>query len=277
MKQLKIATFNVNSIKARLPNVLAWLAESQPHIALLQEIKCENHAFPLLALQEMGYSALVYGQKSYNGVAIVYKTELNITETRRGLPPLPHANTTPDEQARYLEANLAINGQNIRITTLYLPNGNPPYNKPDDDSKYQYKLQWMQRLYHHIQDTLLPLECPIILGGDYNVIPRDIDCYDAESWRGDALIRPETRAKFCQLLHLGLTEAWLSLHPNTGHQYSFWDYQKGAWPKDNGIRIDHFLLSPQANDRLVDCEIDRNPRGKEKASDHTPVWMTLSV
>ena len=276
MEHLKIATFNVNSVKARLPNILQWLTETQPDIALLQEIKTEDHTFPVLDFQSMGYSVLMHGQKSYNGVAIVYKSCLNVIETKRGLPPLPHMADT-DDQARYLEADVIINDQKIRIATLYLPNGNPPYNAPDDDSKYQYKLQWMQRLYNHVRDTLLPLEYPVILGGDYNVIPRDVDCHDAESWRGDALIRPETRAKFNQLLHLGLTEAWLSLHPSTGHQYSFWDYQKGAWQKDNGIRIDHFLLSPQANDKLLECEIDKKPRGQEKASDHTPVWLTLSV
>ena len=270
---LKIATFNVNSVNARLPNLLQWLGDSQVDVALLQEIKCEDDKFPSMEIESVGYKALVHGQKSYNGVAILYKNDLTAVESRRGLPLLE--GDEEDTHARYLEADITKDGKTVRVATLYLPNGNPPYNAPDDDSKFQYKLRWIERLYHHAKNTLLPLEIPFVLGGDYNVIPRDVDCHDAQAWAGDALIRPETRAKFRQLLHLGLCEAWLTLHPSTGHMYSFWDYQKGAWQKDNGIRIDHFLLSPQATDMLAECEIDKEPRGQEKASDHTPVWVTL--
>ena len=255
---MKIATFNVNSIKARLPRVLEWLEEAKPDVALLQETKTEDGTFPLLEIRGQGYEAAVHGQKTYNGVAILSRHP--IEDLRCGLP-----GDKSDEQARYIEATV----KGFRVASIYLPNGNP-----SDSDKFGYKLAWMERLRTHIRRTLLPTELPLVLGGDYNCCPTDKDVYDPEGWADDALCRPETRAQFRALINLGLTEAWRALHNEIA--YSFWDYQGGAWQRDQGLRIDHFLLSPQAADRLVACEIDRKPRGKEKASDHTPVWVELS-
>ena len=256
---MKIATFNVNSVKARLPRVIEWLGEAAPDVALLQELKTQTEAFPYLEIEELGYNTAVLGQKSYNGVAILSKSP--IEDVQEGLPGDPN-----DDQARYLEATV----DDLRVATIYLPNGNPV-----DSDKFPYKLAWMERLASHVRETLLPSEQPFVLGGDFNVIPADGDVYDPAGWAGDALCRPDTRARFRALLHLGLTEAWRALHNEVG-EYSFWDYQRGRWPRDEGLRIDHFLLSPQAADRLLACEIDRAPRGKEKASDHTPVWCEIA-
>ncbi len=255
---MKIATFNVNSIKARLPRVLEWLREAAPDVVLLQEIKTVDEGFPELEIGDLGYNIAVHGQKTYNGVAILSK--LPIEDVTRGLPGDPG-----DEQARYIEATIG----DLRVASIYLPNGNPV-----DSEKYPYKLAWMDRLVAHVRDTLLPVEQPFVLGGDYNVIPADPDVYDPGAWAGDALFLPATRSRFRALIHLGLTEAWRALHGEVG--YSFWDYQKGRWARDEGLRIDHFLLSPQAADRLRACEIDKAPRGKEKASDHTPVWCEIA-
>lgn len=260
---LKIATWNVNSIKARLPNVLDWLEEAAPDVALLQEIKTVDENFPVMEIEERGYNCAVHGQKSYNGVAILSKHPLSDVVT--GLP-----GDRDDDQARYVEAWVEAGDDSVRVASIYLPNGNPV-----DTDKYPYKLKWMDRLAARAQ-ALLQVEEPVVLGGDYNVIPADGDCYDPAAWADDALFKPETRAKFRTILNLGYTEAWRTLHNET-HVYSFWDYQKGAWQKDNGIRIDHLLLSPQAADRLTACEIDKGPRGKEKASDHTPVWCELAA
>ncbi len=260
---MKIATWNVNSIKARLPNVLDWLEEAKPDVALLQEIKTVDENFPVMEIEERGYNCAVYGQKSYNGVAILSKHPLSDVST--GL-----AGDKVDDQARYVEAWVEAGDDSVRVASIYLPNGNPV-----DTDKYPYKLKWMDRLAKRAS-ALLGMEEPVVLGGDYNVIPADGDCYDPVAWADDALFKPETRAKFRMLLNLGYTEAWRTLHNET-HVYSFWDYQAGAWQKDNGIRIDHLLLSPQAADRLTACEIDKGPRGKTKASDHTPVWCELSV
>jgi exodeoxyribonuclease-3 len=259
---LKIATWNVNSIKARLPNVLDWLEDAAPDVVLLQEIKCVDENFPAIEIEERGYNCAVHGQKTYNGVAILSKHPLNDVTT--GL-----AGDTSDDQARYVEAWVDAGDAGVRVASIYLPNGNPA-----PGEKYDYKLGWMDRLATRARD-LLAHEEPVVLGGDYNVIPGPEDCHDPAAWADDALFRPETRAKFRALLHLGYTEAWRALHAET-HVYSFWDYQGGAWQKDNGIRIDHLLLSPQAADRLVACEIDKGPRGKAKASDHTPVWCELA-
>jgi len=259
---MKIATWNVNSIKARLPNVLEWLDDAQPDVALLQEIKTVDDGFPALEIEERGYNCAVHGQKSYNGVAILSKHPLE--DVVRGLP-----GNTDDDQARYIEAWVDAGDRGARVASIYLPNGNPA---PGD--KYDYKLRWMDCLAAHALD-LLKSEEPVVLGGDYNVIPTDGDVHNPDAWADDALFRPETRAKFRTLLNLGYTEAWRSLHAET-HVYSFWDYQGGAWQKDNGIRIDHLLLSPQAADRLTACEIDKGPRGKQKASDHTPVWCEIA-
>ncbi len=254
---VKIATWNVNSIKVRLPNVLAWLGEAQPDVLLLQEIKCITENFPLLELQGLGYHAAVIGQKAYNGVAILSRQPITDTITR-----LP--GETEDEQARYVEGTTC----GIRVASIYLPNGNPVASE-----KYPYKLRWLARLREHVV-TVLERELPLVLGGDYNVIPMPEDVYDPTGWVDDALYKPETRLAFRAIVNLGLTEAFRTLHPTT-HAYTYWDYKGIAWSADQGLRIDHLLLSPQATDRLSACEIDRGPRGKERASDHTPIWCTL--
>ena len=257
---MRIATWNVNSVRARLPNVQAWLAEAQPDVLLLQEIKCETEAFPALDVRAMGYECAVLGQKGYNGVAILSRFPLE--DVREGLPEDP-----ADTQARYLEASV----QGVRVASLYLPNGNPV-----GTEKYSYKLAWMERLHAHAAQ-LLKTEKPVVLGGDYNVIPEPDDVYAPKPWEADALFCPEIRAAYRRLIHLGYTEAFRALHPRTKDAYSFWDYQAGAWQQDHGLRIDHFLLSPEAVDRLKACTIDRTPRGKEKASDHTPVVVELDL
>lgn len=255
---LSIATWNVNSIKARLVNVTDWLGSAQPDIVLLQELKCEESGFPHLEIEALGYQAIVVGQKSYNGVALLSRHPAEDVIT-----VLPGDDT--DTQSRYVEATVA----GVRVASLYLPNGNPV-----GTDKYRYKLAWMDRLAAHMA-ALLETEQPVVLGGDYNVIPEPRDCYNPAAWRDDALFRLETRAAFRRLLNLGYTEAYRALHQDKG-AYTFWDYQQRAWDLDNGIRIDHFLLSAQAADRLTDCRIDREPRGRQKASDHTPVIVTLA-
>jgi len=255
---LRIATWNVNSVKARLPNVMDWLNSARPDIVLLQEIKCQDENFPTMEFEAAGWQVAVHGQKSYNGVAILSRHPLE--DVMRRLP-----GDDADEQARYIQADIL----GLRVASLYLPNGNPT---PGD--KFDYKLAWMRRLIEHAK-TLLSTDIPFVLGGDYNICPTDADVYDPAGWRDDALCRPESRALFRELCHLGLTEAFHALHPEPG-PYTFWDYQAGAWPRDNGLRIDHFLLSPGAADRLVECDIDKGPRGQEKASDHTPICITLN-
>jgi len=254
---MRIATWNINGIKARLPRVLEWLEEFKPDIALLQEIKSMNETFPAMEIESLGYNLAIHGQKSYNGVAILSKYP--IEDTLYGLP-----GDDSDEQARYIEAFTG----GIRVATIYLPNGNP---QPGE--KFDYKLAWMDRLITRTK-TLLEWEEAFILGGDYNVIPADIDCHDPAAWMDDALTQPESRARLRTLINLGLTDALRVYHKET--IYSYWDYQRGAWQKDNGIRIDHLLCSPQATDRLKDAGADRTPRGKEKPSDHTPVWCELA-
>lgn len=254
---MKIATWNVNSAKARLPLITDWLRTASPDVVLFQEIKCETAAFPTAAFEELGYHVNAVGQKAYNGVALLSKAPAEDVLTR--LPGEPE-----DEQARYVEATVA----GVRIASLYLPNGNPV-----PGEKFAYKLRWMDRLYDHAS-TLLAQEIPVVLGGDYNIIPEARDVYSPQAFAGDALFRPESKAKFRALLNLGLTEAYRALHDDD-RAYTFWDYQAGSWPRDNGLRIDHFLLSPQAADRLAGCTIDRGPRGLEKASDHTPVILDL--
>lgn len=253
---MKIATWNVNSVKARLQVLLAWLKSAQPDVALLQELKCVADAFPRLEIEDLGYNCAVIGQKSYNGVAILSRRPME--DLFEGLP-----GDKSDTQARYLEATV----EGVRVASIYLPNGNPVAS-----DKYPYKLAWMARLEAHVRDRLA-LEEPLVLGGDYNVIPSDQDVYDPKRFKDDALGRPETRHAFRRLLNLGLTEAFRALHREP-HRYSYWDYGR-AFDDDEGLRIDHFLLSPQAADRLVACEIDREPRKQEKPSDHTPVVLEL--
>jgi exodeoxyribonuclease-3 len=255
---VSIATWNVNSVNARLPNVVEWLGEAKPDIVLLQEIKCVDDGFPREAVEDAGYNVAVHGQKSYNGVAILSRSPVD--DVRCRLP-----GDEADEQARYVEASIG----GLRVASIYLPNGNPI-----GTDKFAYKLAWMARLRRHVSG-LLEEDPALVLGGDYNVIPEPIDARDPAAWLGDALYQPETRAAFRSLLHLGLTEAFRALHPGEGGHYSFWDYQGRAWDRDDGIRIDHLLLSAAAADRLESCTIDKAPRAKPKASDHTPVIVTL--
>lgn len=254
---MKIAAWNVNSLKARLAHVLDWLRAAAPDVVLLQETKVTDEGFPLEPLNDAGYNVACVGQKSYNGVAILSKWPIDVLA--RALP-----GDADDVQARYLEAFTG----DVRVATIYAPNGNPT-----DSAKFLYKLGWLQRLAHHTR-TLLASEDAFVLGGDFNVAPTDDDVYDPLGWRGDALCRPESRAQWRRTLHLGLTDAIRTVHPG-GHAYTWWDYRAGAWPADQGLRIDHLLLSPQAADRLQDAGIDRTPRAWERPSDHTPVWCEL--
>jgi exodeoxyribonuclease-3 len=255
---LRIVTWNVNSVRARLPNVLEWLAEAQPDVLLMQEIKCETASFPFMDFKSAGYDVHAHGQKSYNGVAIASKHKMeDIVEGLKG--------GGEDAQSRYMEATV----QGVRVASIYLPNGNPVASE-----KYPYKLAWMARLKDRAAE-LLKTEMPVVLGGDYNVIPEEIDVHNPQDWLGDALFLPQSRAAFRDILQLGYTEMFRAQNPGT-QAYTFWDYQAGAWQRDNGIRIDHFLLSPEAVDRSGACTIDRGPRGKEKASDHTPVIIEIN-
>ena len=259
---MKIATFNINGIKARINALPDWLDEAQPDVALLQEIKSVDDAFPRDIFEERGYNVETHGQKSFNGVAILSK--LPLEDVTRGLP-----GDEEDEQARWIEATV-VGDQAVRVCGLYLPNGNPV-----PGPKYDYKLAWMDRLYTRAQ-ALLELEEPFLMAGDYNIIPQSEDAKRPEVWREDALFRPESRAAFRKILNLGFTEAFRARVHGPDH-YSFWDYQAGAWDKNDGIRIDHFLLSPQCADLLRDCQIDAHVRGREKPSDHVPVWVDLAA
>jgi exodeoxyribonuclease-3 len=256
---VKIATWNVNSVKARLPHLLAFLADARPDVLCLQETKCPDADFPMLEVVGLGYRAETLGQRSYNGVAILSKEPP--TEIRRGLP-----GDGSDDQARYLEASFG----EVRVASIYLPNGNPV-----GTDKFTYKLAWMERLLGHARE-LLRREIPFVLAGDYNICPTDDDVYDPVAWRDDALCRPESRARFRALVNLGLTDAYRVFHREP-HRYTFWDYQAGRWHRDEGLRIDHLLLSPHAADRIAACDIDKKPRAGERASDHTPIWCELAV
>ncbi|WP_084400061.1 exodeoxyribonuclease III [Henriciella aquimarina] len=258
---MKIATWNVNSIKARLPTVLEVLKTIDCDVVCLQELKCETDAFPYLEIEELGYNCAVNGQKTYNGVALLSKFPLE--DIQKGLP-----GDDGDDQARYVEA-LIMADTPVRVGALYLPNGNPA---PGD--KYTYKLGWMDRLAAHARGWLKQEE-PFILAGDYNVIPRDEDCWDIAVWRDDALALPDSRAAYRQLKWLGLTDAYEAAD-GRAHEYTFWDYQGGAWQKGHGIRIDHLLLSPQAADRLESVDIFKKAREMEKPSDHVPIIAELS-
>ena len=256
---MKIASWNVNSVKARLPHLLAWVAEAQPDVLCLQETKCLVADFPVLELKGLGYHVEAIGQRSYNGVALLSKTPPE--DIVRGLEGGPD-----DGQARYIEASFG----GVRVVSLYLPNGNP-----SGTDKFTYKLAWMERLYERAQQ-LLRREIPFVLAGDYNICPTDADVYDPVRFRDDALCRPEARARYRALVYLGLTDAYRAFHREP-HRYTFWDYQAGCWNRDEGLRIDHLLLSPHAADRIVECDIDKQPRGRERASDHTPIWCELAV
>ena len=256
---MKIATWNVNSLKARQEHLIKWLGEFDPDVVLLQELKGVEEKFPMMEVNAAGYEAAVVGQKTYNGVAILSKTPIAVTATR-----LP--GEEEDEQARYVEG--IING--VRVASIYLPNGNPA-----PGEKYDYKIRWMRRLYAHARE-LLKTEEAFVLGGDYNVIPEPQDVHDPSKWTRDALYLPESRNALRYIVNLGLTDAFRACNAQGG-RYSWWDYRAGSWDRDEGCRIDHLLLSPQAADRLSASGIDKTPRGWEKPSDHTPVWCELSV
>ncbi len=256
---MRIATFNVNGINARLPRLLEWLDEAKPDIACLQELKAEGDKMPLRAIEDAGYGVVWHGQKGFNGVAVLARGQQPV-ERRRGLPGDPD-----DTHSRYIEAE--VNG--VVVASIYLPNGNP-----QPGPKFDYKLAWMARLRDHAR-ALLAEERPVVLAGDYNVIPTDIDTFSVRAMADDALMQPESRAAFRTLLSQGWTDAIRARHPEPEKMYTFWDYQAGAWARDAGFRIDHLLLSPQVADRLVDANVDKAVRGREKASDHAPTWVEL--
>ncbi len=253
-----IAAWNVNSVKSRLPHLLRWLEAFAPDVVLLQEIKTVEENFPALEIGEAGYHMAVMGQKTYNGVAILSRAPIDeVTATR-----LP--GDDEDQQARYVEASIG----GLRAASLYVPNGNPV-----GTEKFEYKKAWLDRLYAHVQG-LLERDLPFVLGGDWNIAPADGDIYDPKGWGEDALCLPEIRRRWRKIVHLGLTDAFRALNPETG-RFTWWDYRGGAWDRDQGLRIDHLLLSPRAADRLRESGVDRRPRGWEKPSDHTPVWCVL--
>ena len=259
---MKIATFNINGIKARIEALPAWLAEAKPDVALLQEIKSVDDAFPREVFEDMGYRVETHGQKGFNGVAVL--SRLPLEDVTRGLP-----GDDADEQARWIEATV-IGLRTVRVCGLYLPNGNPA-----PGPKYDFKLAWMARMRARAA-ALLATEEPVVMAGDYNVIPQAEDAARPEVWTEDALFLPDSRAALRRIEYLGWTEAFRAREQGPGH-YSFWDYQAGAWEKNNGIRIDHLLLSPQAADLMTDVQIDKAVRGGEKPSDHVPVWVELAA
>lgn len=257
---MKIATYNVNGINARLPVLLRWLAETAPDVACLQELKAPQEKIPEAAIREAGYGAAWHGQKSWNGVAILARgTEPQ--EVQQGLP-----GEDEDVQSRYIEATV----HGIRIGCIYLPNGNP---RPGP--KFDYKLRWLERLHSHAAD-LLASGGPVVLAGDFNVIPTDLDVYKPERWREDALFQPEVRAAFARLVDAGWTDALRTMHPDE-RIYTFFDYMRGAFGRDAGLRIDHLLLSPSVAGRLAAAGVDREVRGWEKTSDHVPTWIRLDA
>ncbi len=253
---MKIASWNVNSIKVRLEHVKSWLEAQQPDVLVIQELK--GLEFPAAEFEALGYKCAAVPQKAYNGVAMLSKHDMKVE--LEALPGDPE-----DEQARYIEATV----KGIRIIGIYAPNGNPV-----DSDKFPYKLAWLDRLKDRLRE-LRQDEVPVAIGGDFNIIPEAKDCYDPKSWEGDALYLPESRQRLRAMINLGYTEAFRAKN-NKAHQYTFWDYQRGAWQNNHGIRIDHFLLSPDLADRLVSCRIDAEPRALEKASDHTPIIVEIS-
>ena len=259
---MRIATWNVNSIRQRLDHAVRWLEEAQPDIVCLQEIKCQDEAFPREPFEALGYNLAVHGQKTFNGVALL--SRLPLEDVTHGL-----AGGNGDVQARFIEAVVSVKSGVVRVCCLYLPNGNPPATE-----KYPYKLDFMQRLTAFAAERLA-LEEPLVLAGDYNVIPAPRDAADPAAWTGDALFLPRTRSAFRALTHLGLVDA-LRATTDADRLYTFWDYQAGAWQRDFGIRIDHLLLSPQAADRLIAVGIDKHVRAWEKPSDHVPVWADFA-
>ena len=257
-RDMKIATYNVNGVNGRLPRLLEWVEETQPDVACLQEIKTSNETFPIAAIQAAGYGAIWAGQKSYNGVAILARDATPVERLRH----LPGAED--DTHSRYIEAEI----DGVIVASLYLPNGNP-WPGP----KFDYKLTWFERFNQHAK-SLLKAGGPVVLAGDYNVVPTDFDIYDTRSWLKDALLQPESRAAYAALLKQGWIDAIRTRHPDE-RVYTFWDYLRKRWPRNAGLRIDHLLLSPDLGGHLLDANVDREQRGKEKASDHAPTWVVL--
>ncbi len=258
---MRIATWNVNSVNQRVDSLVAWLTARAPDVVCLQEIKCQEAGFPREPLEALGYNIAILGQKTFNGVAILSKFPLEDIAT--GLP-----GDDEDVQSRFISATVSAGSGTVKVVCLYLPNGNPT-----NTEKYPYKLKWMDRLIRYTHEHLKAEE-PLVLAGDYNIIPTAADVHNPELWLTDALFLPRTRAKFRELANLGMTDALRAISDDDG-LYTFWDYQAGAWQKNNGIRIDHLMLSPQAADRLSAAGIDKHVRGWEKPSDHVPVWIDL--
>ncbi|PID36905.1 MAG: exodeoxyribonuclease III [Rhodobacterales bacterium] len=273
---MKIASYNINGIKARIGALTEWLREAEPDVVILQEIKSVDENFPHEPFEDLGYNVATHGQKSFNGVALLSKYPLE--DVTRGLPGAEGAGREGDDiEARYIEATV-VGDVAVRICGLYLPNGNPVAFEDDTpvlEGKFGYKIKWMQRLRARAQE-LLALEEPFLMAGDYNVIPQDEDAARPEAWRRDALAVPETRREYRLLTGLGLTDALRVRNP-APEVYTFWDFQRGAWQRNDGIRIDHFLLSPACADLLTDCQIDKEMRGREKPSDHVPIWIKLDA
>lgn len=260
---MKVTTWNINGVKARLESALAYLRQESPDVICLQEIKSQTEAFPAAAFEELGYQCAIHGQKGFNGVAILSK--LPLEDVRTGLP-----GNDEDVQSRFIEAVISVPSGIVKVASIYAPNGNPVATE-----KFPYKLAWLDRLHAHFRD-LLAEEIPFVMAGDYNIIPEPIDAKRPAAWTSDALFQPESRAAYRRMLCDGLTDAIRLCHPGPG-VYTFWDYQAGAFQKDDGIRIDHLLLSPQATDRLRAAGVDRFTRGWEKPSDHVPAWIELDV
>lgn len=262
---MKIATYNVNSVNARMENLTDWLQKSNPDVVLLQEIKTEFNSFPFFDFQLLGYDAKILGQKSYNGVAVLSRHKMTLA--RESLPDFE------DENARYLEVLVNVKGDNFRIASIYMPNGNPPYNNPDDNSKFEYKLKWMEAFYKHAQNLLKSRE-PVILGGDFNVIMTDNDVYDKSLFINNALFKEEVKQRLKAFEYMGYYDAYRSLHPET-RGYTFWEYAGSALQLDLGMRIDYLFMSPTAMDKLLSCDVDKTPRQGVKPSDHTALVAEL--
>lgn len=260
---MRVATFNINGIKARAEALTAWLDEASPDVVVLQEIKSVDEGFPRDLFEDRGYTVETHGQKSFNGVAILSK--LPLEDVTRGLP-----GDDADEQARWIEGTVIGDQGAVRVCGLYLPNGNPA-----PGPKYDYKLGWMERMRARAAE-LLAMEEPALMAGDYNIIPQPEDAAKPDAWREDALFLLSSRDAYRRILNLGFTEAFRTRHPEPGH-YTFWDYQAGAWQRNNGIRIDHILMTPQCADLMTDTGIEKDVRGRDKPSDHVPVWVDLAL
>jgi exodeoxyribonuclease-3 len=260
---MKIATYNVNSVRARLPNVLEWLQESKPDVVCLQEIKCVDEQFPYMEIEDAGYNVAVYGQKTYNGVAIL--SRYPIDETIKDLP-----GDDSDEQARYIECVISADGEVYRVISVYVPNGGEP-----NGERWGYKMKFFDRLKTHAEE-LLSYDEKLIIAGDYNVAPEDIDVFSPETLRGTTCFHPDEQEKYRAIENLGLTDVWRAKNPDV-QAFSWWDYRAGGWQNNKGMRIDHLMLSPQAADVVSEVGIDDETRGKTKASDHAPVWCKLVV